>query len=303
MHLESERLQKAGYRIIGRHSAVKVCHWTKKSLLDRGVCYKEEFYGRELGIKSHLCLQMTPALWFCDHKCVHCWRDTRVTSSVWEGEPDDPSLILDLAIRAQRELLSGFGGNPVVNRKKFEEAKNPKHCAISLAGEPTFYPKIAELIEECAKRGMTSFLVSNGMHPKVLEKIPSPSQLYISVLAPNEELYRRLCSPLIQDGWNRLLQSLDVLRSFKGRTAIRITLIRGMNMDDPAAYAPLVIRAEPDFVEVKGYMWVGYSRSRLKLENMPSHADVTSFASELSSATGYRISGEQPASRVVLLKR
>lgn len=303
MRLESERLQKAGYRIIGRHSAVKVCHWTKRSLLDRGVCYKEEFYGKELGVRSHLCLQITPALWFCDHKCVHCWRDTSLTSSVWEGEPDDPSTILDLAVQAQRELLSGFGGNPEVNRKKFEEAKNPKHCAISLAGEPTLYPMIDELTEECRRRGMTSFLVSNGMHPDVLERIPSPSQLYISILAPDEELYRRMCSPFLPDGWSRLLRSLDILREFEGRTAIRLTLVKGLNMQDPTKYSSLVIRGEPDFVEVKGYMWVGYSRMRLKLENMPSHADVVDFAEKLCRATGYRMSAEQPVSRVVLLRR
>lgn len=300
---ESERLERAGYRIIGRHSAVKVCHWTKRSLLDRGVCYKEKFYGGELGVRSHLCLQMTPAVWFCDHKCVHCWRDTGLTRSSWEGEPDDPARILDMAVLAQRELLSGFGGNPNVNRKKLEEAKSPKHCAISLAGEPTLYPLIGDLIEECGRRGMTSFLVSNGMHPEVLEEIPCPSQLYISVLAPNEELYRRICAPLISGGWERLLRSLEVVRSLDCRTAIRITLVKGLNDAEAEAYAPIVLRAEPKFVEVKGYMWVGFSRARLKLENMPSHADVVSFAEKLARSTGYSISDEQQASRVVLLQR
>jgi tRNA wybutosine-synthesizing protein 1 len=300
---DSERLARAGYRIVGRHSAVKVCHWTKRSLLESGVCYKEEFYGKELGVRSHLCLQMTPSIWFCDHRCLHCWRDTSITVGGWEGEADDPSLILDLAVEAQRSLLSGFGGNPAVNRRKLEEARNPRHCAISLAGEPILYPRIGDLIEECGRRGMTSFLVSNGMHPEVLERIPSPSQLYLSLLAPDEETYRRVCMPLIPDGWGRLLRSLEILSGLGGRTAVRVTLVKGLNMFDVKGYSSLILRGEPDFVEVKGYMWVGYSRSRLKLENMPNHADVREFAEQIARETGYKVAGEQQASRVVLLKR
>jgi tRNA wybutosine-synthesizing protein 1 len=31
-------LKKQHYFIVGKHSAVQVCRWTKKSLLDEGVC-------------------------------------------------------------------------------------------------------------------------------------------------------------------------------------------------------------------------------------------------------------------------
>ncbi|MFN4133751.1 MAG: radical SAM protein, partial [Candidatus Hadarchaeales archaeon] len=193
-----EALENAGYRIIGehRHSAVKVCHWTKKSLLDQGVCYKEKFYGAELGVRSHLCLQLTPSIPFCDHRCIYCWRDTEITIPEWRGEVDEPAAILDHAISAQRLLLSGFGGNPKVNRKKFMEAQKPRHCAISLAGEPTIYPKLSGLIEECKKRGMSSFLVSNGLHPEALERLRPPTQLYISLIAPDGETYRDVCRPV-----------------------------------------------------------------------------------------------------------
>ncbi|GAI32051.1 unnamed protein product, partial [marine sediment metagenome] len=182
---ELAELERAGYRFVGKHKhgAVKVCHWTRKSLLERGSCYKEQFYGRELGMQSHRCLQFTPSLPFCDHRCIYCWRNINVTHSNWVGEVDEPADILDGAISAQRKLLSGFGGNPDVNKKKLKEAQEPKHCAISLAGEPTLYPKINELVEECSRRGMTSFLVTNGMHPEVLEHISEPTQLYISVVA------------------------------------------------------------------------------------------------------------------------
>jgi tRNA wybutosine-synthesizing protein 1 len=298
-----ERLERAGYRVLGSgHSAVKVCHWTKRSLVDRGTCYKEQFYGGEIGLRSHRCLQFTPALPFCDHRCAHCWRDTSLTTPEWRGPSDDPALLLDQAIEAQRELLSGFGGNPSVNRRKLGEALDPKHCAISLAGEPTLYPRLGDLIRECGRRGMTSFVVSNGLHPEVLASLdPLPTQLYISVVAPNREVYRRVCNPLRPDGWERLVESLEVMSGLRTRRAVRITAIGGVNMREPEGYARLIALAEPDFVEVKGYMWVGYSRARMRLENMPAHQAVLGFARRVAECCGYRIVAESEASRAVLL--
>lgn len=45
-------LKKQQYGVVGRHSAVKVCEWTKKSLVTGNSCYKQKFYG----IQSHRCL-------------------------------------------------------------------------------------------------------------------------------------------------------------------------------------------------------------------------------------------------------
>jgi len=297
--------EQSGYRFVGKHkhSAVKVCHWTRKSLLNRGVCYKEQFYYRELGIQSHRCLQLTPSLPFCDHRCVFCWRNTDVTNASWIGEVDGPAEILDEAISAQRKLLSGFGGNQNVDRQKFKKAQNPKHCAISLAGEPTLYPKINELIEECRKRGLTSFLVTNGLHPEVLKHLAEPTQLYISLVAPDPETYETVCQPAIPDGWKRLNRSLELVPSFTCRKVIRLTLTKGLSLKNVPGYAELVEKAAPDFVEVKSYMWVGYSRKRLAIENMPLHGEIKSFAEELARETGYEITDESESSRVVLLKK
>ena len=302
---ELSELELAGYRFVGerKHSAVKVCHWTRKSLLNRGVCYKELFYGRDLGIKSHRCLQLTPSLPFCDHRCVFCWRNTNVTAPSWVGEFDEPADILDGAISAQRKLLSGFGGNPSTDKKKFKEAQEPKNCAISLAGEPTFYPDLSELIEECGRQEMTSFLVTNGMHPEVLERIAEPTQLYISVVAPDPETYEAVCQPNFPDGWKRLNQSLELMPCFKCRKAIRLTLVKGLNLKKPEEYAKIIEKAGADFIEVKAYMFVGFSRRRLMMENMPLHDEVSGFARKLAMGTGYSIAEESKPSRVVLLKK
>jgi len=299
------RLEMAGYRFVGehRHSAVKVCHWTRKSLLNLGVCFKEKFYGRELGLRSHRCLQITPSIPFCDHRCLLCWRNTEITASSWIGGVDEPRDILDGSILAQRRLLSGFGGNPKVDAKKFEEAQEPRHCAISLAGEPTLYPKINELVEECGRRGMTSFLVTNGMHPEVLEKLVEPTQLYISVVAPDPETYKKVCRPMAPKGWERLNLSLELMPSFRCRKVIRLTLVKDINLKDAAGYAKLIEKAKPDFIEPKAYFAVGYSRSRLGVSFMPSHMEIRKFAEELQELTGYLIADESEPSRVVLLRR
>ena len=57
-------LKKEGYRIIGTHSAVKLCRWTKHQLRGRGGCYKHTFYG----ITSYQCMEATPSL-ACANKC------------------------------------------------------------------------------------------------------------------------------------------------------------------------------------------------------------------------------------------
>lgn len=302
---ELSELERAGYRLVGRnkHSAVKVCHWTRKSLLNRGVCYKEQFYFKRLGVQSHRCLQLTPSLQFCDHRCVFCWRNTDITHPGWIGEVDEPAEILDGAISEQRKLLSGFGGNPDADRRKFEEAQKPKHCAISLAGEPTLYPKINELIEECGRRRMTSFLVTNGMHPEVLEKLVEPTQLYISVVAPDPRTYDEICRPHMRNGWTRLNRSLELMPSFRCRKVIRLTLVKELNLINALGYAKLIEKAESDFVEVKAYMHVGFARARLSMDNMPSHQEIMAFAEELSRETSYQIGGESVPSRVVLLEK
>ncbi len=298
-------LENAGYRILGKegHSAVKVCHWAKKSLLGEGVCYKEKFYGNELGVRSHLCLQLTPSLKLCDHRCVYCWRDIENTASGWEDGVDSPEEILDSALTAQRILLSGFGGNPDVDKQKFKEAQKPRHCAISLSGEPTLYPKINELIEACKSRGMSSFLVTNGLHPEVLENLVPPTQLYLSLVAPDPKTYNEVCMPLRQNGWDKLNKSLEVLSGLGGRRVVRLTLVKDMNLKNPAGYAKMIERANPDFVEAKAYMYVGYSRKRLKMENMPLHQEISEFAKELEKYCGYGVVDESEPSRVVLLKR
>ncbi|MFB6217090.1 MAG: 4-demethylwyosine synthase TYW1, partial [Candidatus Aenigmatarchaeota archaeon] len=128
-----------------------------------------------------------------------------------------------------------------------------------------------------------------------------PSQLYISLVSPDEETYRETCKPLVGDSWEKLKETLDLLPSFDCVKVLRLTLVEGLNMRNPEGYARLIEKADPDFVEPKGYVAVGHSRPRLGLSFMPEHREIKSFAEELEKRTSYEITSEYEPSRVVLL--
>lgn len=296
-----EKLESSGYRFVGshNHAAAKICHWTKQNILDRGVCYKEKFYG----IESHRCLQMAPAVPNCQQKCEFCWRDLSYTQTQWEGEYDDPKTIIDEAIEAQNNLLCGFFGNDKANKEKLEESKTPTNAAISLAGEPMLYPEIDELIAEFNRRNFTTFVVSNGQCVDKLKNLENePYQLYLSLDAPTKKIYDEVCQPQISEGWDNLNQSLDTLASFNSRTCIRTTCVKGRNMINPEKYGELIKKSNPDFVEIKAYMCVGSSRYRLTPDNMPTFDEVKSFAQKIGENCGKKIVNESEVSRVVLLQ-
>lgn len=287
---------KQQYRIYKDHAAVKLCHWMKESMIRGRTCYKHDFYG----IDSHRCLQMTPAINECSHRCQFCWRvqDRDYEVNDWA----EPKEMLDNLIEYQRELISGFNGDPRCPKDKFREANEPNQVAISLAGEPITYPYLSDFIKECHNRKMTTFLVTNGTYPKQLEELDTlPMQLYITVAAPNEEVYKKVCRPKISDGWQRLMQTLELLPSLETRTVIRHTLVKDLNMGWIDEYAALDKKGQPDLIEPKGYVCVGSSRTRLTMDNMPSFQEIREFSEILGQKVGLQIIKEKADSRVVLL--
>ncbi|MBW6461876.1 MAG: 4-demethylwyosine synthase TYW1 [DPANN group archaeon] len=293
-------LEKQQYRIAGNHSAVKLCTWTKKSLRGEGVCYKEKFYG----IKCHRCLQMTPAVSWCPNRCIFCWRAIEKTQGPeLTGPVDTPEIILEASIVAQRNLLTGFKGFDGTDQKKWKEAQNPNQIAISLTGEPTAYPLISDFIDLCNRKNMTTFLVTNGQFPDRLENIEKPYQLYLSVDAPTKEMYKKIDAPIFKDYWERFTKTVDLMSSFTSRKAVRLTLIKGMNMSHIKEYAKIIEMINPDFVEVKAYMNIGYSKYRLSRDAMPLHSEVRDFSEKLKGELSYELTNESVPSRVVLLSR
>jgi tRNA wybutosine-synthesizing protein 1 len=217
---------------------------------------------------------------------------------------DPPEKIVEGSIKAQLAILSGYKGNPETDSQKFKEAIKPKHVAISLSGEPTLYSFIGELLRLFRRKGFTTFLVSNGTVPSILSKLAEePTQLYISVCAPDQVTFKQTCRPQISNAWKKLNETLALLSGFRCPTVMRITLARGLNMRNIRGYARLVEKANPTYVEAKAYMHVGFSRLRLRYENMPDHSDILEFSAQVANKTGYKIVDESVESRVVLLSR
>lgn len=297
-----ETLKKQHYALVGNHSGIQICRWTKKSLCDEGECYKQKFYG----ISSHRCCQMSPAIMWCQNQCLHCWRAIELTLGSKLSKIDDPKEIIDECIKQQRKMLTGFKGNNKINLNKFKEAQEPEQFAISLSGEPTIYPKLAELILELRKRKKTSFLVTNGLLPSALinlqKKHALPTQLYVSVNYWDERLFRKFTRNKQKDAWKNLLKTLRLLSKLKTRTVFRINLVRELNMGNEEEYAKLIKLAMPMFIEVKGFMSVGYARQRLGYERMPTHSEIIKFSKNLLKfLPKYKFLDEQEISRVVLL--
>ncbi|MBS7655280.1 4-demethylwyosine synthase TYW1 [Candidatus Bathyarchaeota archaeon] len=299
--------KKQKYQLINEHSAVKKCRWLHQSLTQNRACYKQKFYG----IQSHRCIQMTPSL-ICNMKCKFCWRihpseDLNPPLNFSIQQWREPEEIVEECVKAQLRILSGYGAQVKkgkIDKKKFFEALNPKHAAISLDGEPTLYPKLSELLQEFHKKGFTTFLVTNGTKPEVLKNISEePTQLYLSIYTSNKKVFMNLCKPANPDFWSKINESLALLSSFKCPTVIRLTLVKEENMNDIDGYAKLIEKASPTYVEAKAYMFVGYSRLRLKFENMPSYEDVIVFSKKLSEKLSYSIIDESKESRVTLLSR
>ncbi len=268
--------------------------WCKRSLAGGDMCYKHQFYG----IDSHRCVQMTPTL-RCNQRCRFCWRS-------FEHEPGEeeecaPGTILAGIHKLQKKSLAGYNAvlANTVTEERWQEALEPKHIAISLSGEPTLYHQLPTLIDLFNQDGYTTFLVSNGTNPDMLARC-RPYQMYVSLDAPDEETYLSLCRPL-ENYWGAVLESLSLLTS--RRSAVRITLVKGLNDFAPERYAALLQESGAMFVEVKGYMFLGYSRNRLERENMPEHERVRLFAGQIASACDYRIRDENELSRVVCLER
>jgi len=268
-------------------------------------CYKELWYPP---VQSPRCLEMTPYTG-CNCHCLYCWRvhlgdrpHLRWKEPSDLGEFDEPDKIVHEAIERRREMLSGFKGNPKVDRKKFEAALNPTMMTMSLTGEPTLYPKISQLVVEARNRGMITFLVTNGTKHEAIEKMdPLPYQLYVSVSAPNKRKYVDLVKPLMKDAWEMLNSTLELLPSLDTRKVIRLTMVKGWNMTNHEEYAKLVRKAEPNFIEIKAYEWVGESQKRLPRKSMPFMEEIEEFAEEISKLSGYEIRGKYQPSGAFLL--
>ena len=306
--LTKSKLQKAKYGVYN-HSAVELCHWTKKSFADEGNCYKHKFYG----ISTHRCMEMTPTAMNCENRCVYCWRPTEFydTLQMPSHLVDEPDVIVNNLIKERERLLSGFYGNQKNDKKKLDESLLPTHYAISLSGEPTMYPKLPQLIKylKSLKATRSIFLVTNGQEPAMLRRLDDedalPTQLYLSTNATNRKMFHLINRPRHKDAWERWCESLEFLANARTRTVLRMTMIRGYNEEISNAedFAQIVSRANPHFVEIKSYMHIGMSVERLEKNNMLEMNEIRTFVDYLvNKLPSFFIMDESEISRIVVLQ-
>lgn len=295
-----EALTKQGYKLIGSHSGVKLCRWTKAMLRGRGGCYKHSFYG----ISSYQCMEMTPSL-ACANKCVFCWRHhTNPTGKEWKWVMDEPEMIIEQAVDKHRQMIKQMKGVPGVQPDRYEQAFTVKHCALSLVGEPIMYPKINEYLKLLHAKHISSFLVTNAQFPDRIEQLSPVSQLYVSVDASTPDALKEVDRPLFTDYWERFIACLKALKSKQVRTVYRMTLVKAFNMGDIAEYAKLVGLGKPTFIEIKGVTFCGGANGdSMTMKNVPFHQEVRNFCQELVKYLDgqYEISCEHAHSCCILI--
>eukprot|EP00794_Sanderia_malayensis_P013969 gene13969-15426_t len=294
-----KNLEKQGYKVLGSHSGVKICRWTKAMLRGRGGCYKHTFYG----INSHQCMETTPSL-ACANKCVFCWRHhTNPVGTEWNWKMDDPDMIVDAALQNHYNMIKQFRGVPGVLPERFKEGMNVQHCALSLVGEPIMYPRINEMIDLLHSKSISSFLVTNAQFPDAIRNLSPCTQLYVSVDASDKDGLKKIDRPLFRDFWQRFVDSLKALDAKGQRTVYRLTLVKSFNTDDVKGYADLVNLGNPGFIEVKGVTYCGESKaSSLTMQNIPWHDEVINFVRALEERLPeYELASEHEHSNCVLL--
>lgn len=302
------RLQKAKYGVYN-HSAVELCHWTRKSFANEGNCYKHKFYG----ISTHQCMEMTPAAMNCENRCIYCWRPTEFydTLEMPEELVDEPDVIVEQLMAERKKLINGYYGNTKNDKRKLDESLLPAHYAISLSGEPTMYPKLPKLIKylKSLKATKSIFLVTNGQEPDMLRRLTAedalPTQIYLSTNASNKKMFHQINRPLHKDAWERWWESLCFLATVNTRTVLRMTLIRGYNdsKNFVGEFGEMMAKGNPHFIELKSYMHIGMSNRRLEQDHMLEMQEVRDFAVQLcEKMSPFKMMDESEVSRIVVLQ-
>jgi len=121
----------------------------------------------------------------------------------------------------------------------------------------------------------------------------------------NKASYNKINKGIRKDAWKRLLKTITLLNSFKTRTVIRLTVIKNINDSETAIkeFAKIIDKGQPDFLEIKSYMHLGYSRLRLNRENMLTHNEIKEFGKKLEKyCKCIKFEDEAIASRIILYK-
>ncbi len=300
-------MKSQGYHFVGKHSATKICGYTSDSLKGGESCYKHRFYG----IRSWRCIQATPAIG-CNLACTFCWRIIpEEVGFTWNelnvvDKWDEPEKVVEGLINEHKRIVSGYKGNEKVDMKRWNESNDPAHVALSLTGEPLFYPKMNELLAAFHDKGISTFVVTNGTMLNALKALTIlPTQLYVSIQAPNKELYGKITrAKNLTATWDNFLSFLNYFSTLNTRRVFRLTLVKELSMNDVKGYVELIKIGKPQYVEVKGFSYVGGARNEkrgLSYEQMPRTNEIKEFAAKIAQESGYIVTDYHEKSAVALL--
>lgn len=216
---------------------------------------------------------------------------------------DPPEMLVDGFIENHRKMVAVMKGVPGCIPERLEEAKRIRHCALSLVGEPIIYPAINEFLARLHDNKISSFLVTNAQFPEKIDSLIPVTQLYISVDAATPDALKAIDRPLFSDYWERFLSCIDALARKGQRTVFRLTLVSGWNDDEMQAYAELIKRGRPNFIEIKGVTYCGGKRPELGMKNVPWHEEVVGFGQKLQALISdhYELASEHAHSNCILL--
>lgn len=66
--------------------------------------------------------------------------------------------------------------------ERLTEGLSPRHCALSLVGEPIMYPEINTLVDELHRRRISTFLVTNAQFPEKIRMLKPITQVCMQLL-------------------------------------------------------------------------------------------------------------------------
>ena len=167
---------------------------------------------------------------------------------------------------------------------------------------------MSEFVQEFKNLSMSTFIVTNGTLPeRITELDPLPSQLYITLPAPNERIYKQVCRPMIKNGWQKINESLDLVNSLSCRTVVRLTAIKNLNIGKQYLkdYLDIIKKTNPNFFEIKGFTLQAKALSikeRLKSDEplkhyFPEYKYLEDLALKFQEMSGFPMIYKNQASR------
>jgi tRNA wybutosine-synthesizing protein 1 len=123
---------------------------------------------------------------------------------------DDAVTLVNAAITEHKGMIKQMKGVPGVLPERLAEGMDPKHCALSLVGEPIMYPEIDAFVSLLHEKKISTFLVTNAQFPDAITDLPPITQLYVSVDAATPETLKAIDRPLFGDYWVRSRDSVTI---------------------------------------------------------------------------------------------